>query len=68
MKIRKSVQVLMPYGAELILQGHSKKDIDIKLSIKKRFDSNFVLDEWHKKHKETIKDLAILIENTIKNL
>ncbi len=55
MKIRKSVQKLMPYGVEVILQGETLSPVHVKVVIRKRFDRKLDADEWVEKKRDDMR-------------
>ena len=65
MKIRKSIQHLMPYGVEVILQVESTKGARIKVSIKKQFDTTREANEWFAEKKDNIRRSLAQVESSI---
>ena len=66
MKIRKSVQILMPFGVELILQGETTGQPHIKLSIRKKFDTKREMEDYAKAHLVAIKKAMCLVDSAVK--
>ena len=65
MKIRKSIQRLMPSGVEFTLQGESTKGGHIKITIKKHFDATREADEWFAEKKDNIRRSLAQVESSI---
>ena len=65
MKIRKSIQKLMPRGIEVTLQGESTKGGHIKIRIKKNFDATREADEWIAEKKDNIRRSLAQVESSI---
>ena len=65
MKIRKSIQKLIPRGIEVTLQGESTKGARIKVSIKKQFDTTCEANEWFAEKKDNIRRSLAQVENSI---
>ncbi len=62
MKIRKSVQKLIPHGVEVVLQGESLSPVHVKVVIRKRFDCKFDADEWVVKKRDGMRKSITAVE------
>ena len=65
MKIRKSIQKLIPRGIEVTLQGESTKSGHVKISIKKQFDTTCEANEWFAEKKDNIRRSLAQVESSI---
>ena len=65
MKIRKSIQKLIPRGIEVTLQGESTKGARIKVSIKKQFDTIREANEWFAEKKDNIRHSLAQVESSM---